>query len=145
MGWIECWLHSAVLKADSPHMYRLACNPCTTHWGPHSWTRLIMARTTSVMVCMMSRSGCSPEKRCRLGGPAVRLDKRPVKDPPDRPPKEEPLVRTKLPSLDGNSSPSSDVSRWLAANVCKHIRVTFPCPKEVHSAFQEPLTKAVTT
>ncbi len=51
-----------------------------------------------------------PEKRCKFGGP-VREGKRPVKDEPDRPPKELPLLRTKLLSRDGNSSLSSDVNR----------------------------------
>ena len=61
-----------------------------------------------------------PEKRCRLGGPAVREKERPEKEGPERPPKEDPLPLTKLLSLNGNSSPSSDVSLWLAANVCRH-------------------------
>ncbi len=61
------------------------------------------------------------EKRCKFGGP-VREGKRPVKDEPERPPKELPLLRTKLPSRDGNSSLSSDVKRWLAAKVCTQYR-----------------------
>lgn len=64
-----------------------------------------------------------PEKRCRLGGPAPREEEGPLKLPLERPPKEEPLAFTKLPSLDGNSSPSSDVSRWFAANVCNNTRI----------------------
>ena len=63
--------------------------------------------------------GGAPEKRCRLGGPAVREEEGPVKLPRERPPKEEPLPLTKLLSLDGNSSTSSDVSLWFAANVYK--------------------------
>ena len=58
-----------------------------------------------------------PEKRCKFVAP-VREGKRPVKEEPDRPPKELPLLRTKLPSRDGNSSLSSDVNRWWAAKVC---------------------------
>ena len=75
-------------------------------------------------------SGGAPEKRCRLGGPAVR-EEGPVKLPLDRAPKEEPLPLTKLLSLDGNSSPSSDVSLWFAANVCNtHPKVmTCVCSK----------------
>ena len=64
-------------------------------------------------------SGGVPEKRCRLGGPALREEEWPVKLPLERPPKEEPLPLTKLLSLEGNSSASSDVSLWFAANVCK--------------------------
>lgn len=62
-----------------------------------------------------------PEKRCKFGGP-VREGNRAVKDEAERPPKELPLLRTKLPSREGNSSLSSDVNRWLAAKVCTQYR-----------------------
>ena len=57
----------------------------------------------------------------------MREEEGPLKLPLDRPPKEEPLPLTKLLSLDGNSSPSSDVSLWFAANVCNPHTTVMLC------------------
>ena len=73
----------------------------------------------------------------------VREGRRRLKEEPERAAKELPLPRTKLPSREGNSSLSSDVSRWLAANVCTqtHSALCLPtCKVAFASKIWPPVT-----